>query len=88
MFAIPGFARVVLVGGLVVGAHAMHDAFAMILWAGAGIAPAVAGTAGLSSFTIRGGSAELSNRWSGSLGEALAGTYPVGCGRGIPGPVG
>lgn len=43
VFAIPGFTRVVLVGGLVVGAHAMHDAFAMILWAGAGITPAIAG---------------------------------------------
>lgn len=43
VFAIPGFGRVVLVGGLVVGAHAMHDAFAMILWESAGITPAVAG---------------------------------------------
>ena len=43
VFAIPGFARVVLVGGLVVGAHAMHDAFVMILWAGAGIPPGIAG---------------------------------------------
>lgn len=43
VFAIPRFARVLLVGGLVVGAHAMHDAFAMILWAKAGISSAVAG---------------------------------------------
>jgi PPP family 3-phenylpropionic acid transporter len=43
VFAISGFPRVVLVGGLVVGAHAMHDAFAMILWEGAGITPDVAG---------------------------------------------
>lgn len=38
------FRRTVLAASLVIGAHAMHDGFAMILWRGAGIGP---GTAGL-----------------------------------------
>jgi PPP family 3-phenylpropionic acid transporter len=38
------FRRTVLAAALVVGAHAMHDGFAMILWRGAGMG---AGTAGL-----------------------------------------
>ena len=37
------FRRTVLVAALVVGAHAMHDAFAMILWRGAGIGAGAAG---------------------------------------------
>lgn len=43
VFAIPRFRRVVIVAALVIGAHAMHDAFAMILWRGAGIPPGIAG---------------------------------------------
>lgn len=35
--AIPRFRRIVLAGALVVGAHAMHDAFAVMLWVQAGI---------------------------------------------------
>jgi len=38
------FRRTVLAAALVIGAHAMHDGFAMILWRGSGIG---AGTAGL-----------------------------------------
>jgi PPP family 3-phenylpropionic acid transporter len=42
--AIPAFRRVVLAAALVIGAHAMHDAFAVIVWREAGIS---SGTAGL-----------------------------------------
>ncbi len=35
--------RLVLAAALVIGAHAMHDAFAVIVWQAAGIAPRVAG---------------------------------------------
>ncbi|MCJ2119771.1 MFS transporter [Methylobacterium sp. J-001] len=38
------FRRILFAGSLVIGAHSLHDAFAMILWRGAGIG---AGTAGL-----------------------------------------
>lgn len=37
------FRRTVLAAALVIGAHAMHDGFAMILWRGAGIGAATAG---------------------------------------------
>ena len=37
------FRRMVLVAALVIGAHAMHEAFAMILWRGAGIGAGAAG---------------------------------------------
>ena len=37
----PAFARVVLAAALVLGSHAMHDAFAIIRWRDAGISPAV-----------------------------------------------
>ncbi|HJE24717.1 MAG TPA: MFS transporter [Methylorubrum populi] len=37
------FRRLVLAAALVIGAHAMHDAFAIIVWAAAGIGPRVAG---------------------------------------------
>ena len=40
----PRFRRTVLAAALVIGAHAMHDGFAMILWRASGIG---AGTAGL-----------------------------------------
>ncbi|HEV7440313.1 MAG TPA: MFS transporter [Methylobacterium sp.] len=40
---LPGFRRTVLVAALVIGAHAMHDAFAMILWRASGIGPGIAG---------------------------------------------
>lgn len=43
VIANPGFRRVVLAASLVMGAHAMHDAFAMILWSRSGIAPGLAG---------------------------------------------
>lgn len=38
----PSFRRLVLVSALVLGSHAMHDAFAVIRWSAAGIGPAVA----------------------------------------------
>jgi PPP family 3-phenylpropionic acid transporter len=37
----PAFVRVMLAAALIIGSHAMHDAFAMILWREAGISPAV-----------------------------------------------
>lgn len=43
LVALPRFRRTVLVAALVIGAHAMHDGFAMILWRSAGIAAATAG---------------------------------------------
>jgi MFS transporter, PPP family, 3-phenylpropionic acid transporter len=43
LLRLPGFRGTVLVAALVVGAHAMHDAFAMILWRASGIGPALAG---------------------------------------------
>lgn len=43
LVALPRFRRTVLVAGLVIGAHAMHDGFAMILWRSAGIAATTAG---------------------------------------------
>ncbi|KAB1072133.1 MFS transporter [Methylobacterium planeticum] len=39
----PAFRRTVLVAALVIGAHALHDAFAMLLWRGAGIGAGAAG---------------------------------------------
>ncbi|WP_336486426.1 MFS transporter [Methylobacterium nigriterrae] len=39
----PAFRRTVLAAALVIGAHAMHDAFAMILWRSAGIGAGAAG---------------------------------------------
>jgi len=36
------FRRVVLVSGLVLGSHAMHDTFAVIRWSAAGLTPAMA----------------------------------------------
>ncbi len=39
LLAIPTFRRVVLVAALVMGSHAMNDAFAVIRWQAAGIAP-------------------------------------------------
>jgi PPP family 3-phenylpropionic acid transporter len=38
----PVFRRVMLVSALVLGSHAMHDAFAVIRWSAAGITPALA----------------------------------------------
>lgn len=43
LVALPRFRRTVLVAGLVIGAHAMHDGFAMILWRSAGIVETTAG---------------------------------------------
>jgi PPP family 3-phenylpropionic acid transporter len=37
----PAFVRMVLAAGLVLGSHAMNDAFAIIRWSDAGISPAV-----------------------------------------------
>ncbi|HET7670055.1 MAG TPA: MFS transporter [Burkholderiales bacterium] len=42
MLALPAFRLLVLVAALIVGSHAMHDAFAMIRWREAGIAPGTA----------------------------------------------
>ncbi|MFF8803233.1 MULTISPECIES: MFS transporter [unclassified Methylobacterium] len=43
LVADPRFRRLVLAAALVIGAHAMHDAFAVIVWQGAGIGPRAAG---------------------------------------------
>jgi MFS transporter, PPP family, 3-phenylpropionic acid transporter len=42
LLRMPLFRRVMLVSGLVLGSHAMHDTFAVIRWSEAGIPPAVA----------------------------------------------
>ena len=42
MLMLPAFRLLVLVAALIVGSHAMHDAFAMIRWREAGIAPGAA----------------------------------------------
>jgi MFS transporter, PPP family, 3-phenylpropionic acid transporter len=42
LLALPSFRRLVLVAALVLGSHAMHDAFAVIRWSAAGISPATA----------------------------------------------
>jgi len=42
LLALPEFRRVVLIAALVLGSHAMHDAFAIIRWSAAGIGPATA----------------------------------------------
>ncbi|HEX6212555.1 MAG TPA: MFS transporter [Methylomirabilota bacterium] len=42
LLARPQFRRVMLVAALVLGSHAMHDAFAVIRWRAAGITPAMA----------------------------------------------
>jgi PPP family 3-phenylpropionic acid transporter len=42
LLAIPPFRRLLLVGALVLGSHALHDTFAMIRWADAGIGPVTA----------------------------------------------
>lgn len=44
LVAIPRFRRIMLAGALVIGAHAMHDAFALLLWIRSGLG---AGTASL-----------------------------------------
>jgi MFS transporter, PPP family, 3-phenylpropionic acid transporter len=40
LIAIPAFRRLVLVAALILGSHAMHDAFAVIRWTAAGTGPA------------------------------------------------
>jgi PPP family 3-phenylpropionic acid transporter len=42
LLRIPAFRNLVLVSALVLGSHAMHDAFAVIRWTAAGISPAMA----------------------------------------------
>jgi MFS transporter, PPP family, 3-phenylpropionic acid transporter len=42
LVALPSFRRLVLIAALVLGSHAMHDAFAVIRWSAAGISPATA----------------------------------------------
>lgn len=42
LIGIPAFRRLVLVAALILGSHAMHDAFAVIRWTAAGISPAAA----------------------------------------------
>ena len=43
LLRLAAFRRTVVVAAMVIGAHAMHDTFAMILWRGAGIGPGPAG---------------------------------------------
>ena len=42
LLALPRFRRMVLAAALVIGAHAMHDTFAVVVWTVAGIPPATA----------------------------------------------
>ena len=42
LLKMPLFRRVMLVSGLVLGSHAMHDTFAVIRWSTAGVSPAMA----------------------------------------------
>jgi PPP family 3-phenylpropionic acid transporter len=42
LLRMPAFRRVMLVSALVLGSHAMHDAFAVIRWSAAGVTPALA----------------------------------------------
>src|SRR5207247_9717550 len=42
LLKIPLFRNLVLVAALVLGSHAMHDAFAVIRWSAAGISPGTA----------------------------------------------
>ena len=41
MLRLPPFRRLVLVAALILGSHAMHDAFAVIRWRAAGVSPAM-----------------------------------------------
>jgi PPP family 3-phenylpropionic acid transporter len=41
LLRIPAFRNVVLASALILGSHAMHDAFAVIRWSAAGISPAM-----------------------------------------------
>lgn len=40
---LPSFQRVVVVGALILGSHALHDSFAVIRWTAAGIEPGITG---------------------------------------------
>jgi MFS transporter, PPP family, 3-phenylpropionic acid transporter len=42
LLRLPRFRRLVLVAALILGSHAMHDAFAVIRWRAAGVSPAMA----------------------------------------------
>jgi PPP family 3-phenylpropionic acid transporter len=42
LLRLPLFRNLVLVAALILGSHAMHDAFAVIRWSAAGISPAIA----------------------------------------------
>jgi PPP family 3-phenylpropionic acid transporter len=42
LLAVPGFVPLSAIAALVLGSHAMHDAFAVIRWNAAGVAPATA----------------------------------------------
>jgi PPP family 3-phenylpropionic acid transporter len=42
LLRLPQFRRVMLVSGLVLSRHAMHDTFAVIRWSDAGVTPAIA----------------------------------------------
>jgi MFS transporter, PPP family, 3-phenylpropionic acid transporter len=42
LLAMPAFRRLMLVSALVLGSHAMHDAFAVIRWSAGGLTPAMA----------------------------------------------
>jgi PPP family 3-phenylpropionic acid transporter len=43
LLVLPAFQRVVVVGALILGSHALHDSFAVIRWTAAGIAPGLTG---------------------------------------------
>ena len=46
LLAMPAFQRVVVVGALILGSHALHDSFAVIRWTAAGISPGITGLYG------------------------------------------
>ena len=43
LLGLPAFQRVVVVGALILGSHALHDSFAVIRWTAAGIASGITG---------------------------------------------
>jgi PPP family 3-phenylpropionic acid transporter len=43
LLRLPLYRRVVLIAALIMGSHAMHDSFAVIMWGAAGINPATSG---------------------------------------------
>ncbi len=75
LWRVPGFVRLMLVAGLILGSHALHDGFEVLRWREAGIGPGTAGLlwseavlAEVAVFSVLG--APLL-RWLGPRGAAL-----------------